>query len=118
MVKHAAESVFEEIMLHGTSLRLEHTRALVANIDFDPDNPRLRYLRSLNSGKSDPDLLFQDNDTKWLKADIKEKGLLDAPYVKKTPQGRYISVEGNRRLACCKSLPNELPLDPSYKEIQ
>lgn len=113
------QCIFEEIMLHHPPpLRIEHTVAKVDLIDFDPDNPRLRYLRSLNPGKSDSELLFEDNDTKWLKADIKEKGLLDAPYVKKTPHNRFISVEGNRRLACMKSLMAEFPDDPRFQQIQ
>jgi len=116
---NGGQQSFEEIMLHRPPpLRIQHTRAAVELIDFDPDNPRLRYLRSLNPGISDSDLLFKDNDTKWLKADIKEKGLLDAPYVKRTPDGRLICVEGNRRLACEKSLATEFPDDPKFKEIQ
>jgi hypothetical protein len=113
------QSVFEEIMLHHPPpLRIEHTLAKVDLIDFDLDNPRLRYLRSLNPGKSDSDLLFDDNDTKWLKGDIKEKGLLDAPYVKRIAGGRHICVEGNRRLACMKSLTAEFPDDAKFKCIQ
>jgi hypothetical protein len=120
MSKHSSDqAVFEEIMLHHPPpLRIEHTRVEVNHVDFDPDNPRLRYLRSLNPGQSDGWLLFLENDTKWLASDIKEKGLLDAPYVKKTAGGRYLCVEGNRRLACLRSLAEQYPDDPRFKVIQ
>lgn len=110
--------IFEEITLRGLTLRIAHTKVAVSSLDFDPDNPRLRYLRGLNPGKSDEELLFDDNDTKWLKADIKEKGLLDPPYVKQADNGRYIMVEGNRRFACLRSLTAEDPEDARFLTIQ
>jgi hypothetical protein len=110
----ASDKLFEEIMLdHPPPLRIEHTKVAVDDIDFDHDNPRLRYIRSLHPDKTDTEYLFMHNDTKWLKTDIKEKGLLDAPYVKKAG-ARYICIEGNRRLACVKSLAGD---DPRFKQI-
>jgi hypothetical protein len=114
----APQVIIEEINLRGVLLRLKHTRVPVSSLDFDPDNPRLRYARNLNPGVSDVDLLFQENDTKWLKADIKEKGLLDPPYVKEGHNGRHVVGEGNRRLACLKSLAEEFPEDPRFLTVQ
>jgi hypothetical protein len=113
-----AAALIEQINLRGKPLFLKHTRVPLTSLNFDPDNPRLRYLRELNPGKSDEELLFLENDTKWLKEDIKQNGLLDAPYVKEGVNGNHLVSEGNRRLACLKTLAAENPDDARFVTIQ
>jgi hypothetical protein len=105
-----ADKLFEEITLRQTRLQIEHTKVDIGSVDFDPDNPRLRYKKELpeNTGKSEIDLLFEEEDTKHLKLDIADKGLLEAIYAKRKGE-RFICVEGNRRTACVKRLHEEYP---------
>jgi hypothetical protein len=107
--------VFEEILLHEPPpLRIEHARIDIEKIDFDPENPRLRYLKELYPDKTDLDLLFdQESDTAWLMKDIKDKGVIDPIYVRRVGD-RYKCIEGNRRTACQKKLHEAEPLNPRF----
>src|SRR5437899_2018203 len=115
--------VFEEIQLgkEPPPLRIAHARILVDDIDFDEDNPRLRYQMSVKGITDEPSnerrqaaisaLLFETDDTKYLERDIAENGLLDPIYVKRVGD-RYTVVEGNRRTSCFKSLHAKLRSEP------
>jgi hypothetical protein len=109
--------LFEEITLRNQTLRIEHTQVPIGAVLFDPENPRLKYQKALHPDKTDAELIFANKDTALLKADIKEKGLIDAIYVKVT-NGHYIVVEGNRRSACFKELNAELPDDLRFATIK
>lgn len=110
-----SQMIFEEILLHEPPpLRIEHARIDTDKIDFDPDNPRLRYLKELHPDKTDLDLLFdQESDTAWLMKDIKDKGIIDPIYVRKVGE-RFKCIEGNRRTACMKKLHVAEPGNPRF----
>jgi hypothetical protein len=106
---------FEEVILRDQPLRIQHARIPIGQIAFDPENPRLRYLRGLHPDKTDKQLLFDGSkDTPWLKKDIREKGVLDPIYVKLKGSTGYIVVEGNRRTAVVGELHDENPSDPKF----
>jgi hypothetical protein len=110
--------VFEEFTLGGVPLRVEHARVPIEEVHFDPENPRLKYMKLQHPGESDQDLLFKNNnDTALLKKDIFANGVLDPIYVRAKEGGGYIVVEGNRRTACVKSLHAEHPDDPRFCTI-
>ena len=111
------EGLFEEITLRSQTLRIEHTRVPIEDVKFDPENPRLKYQKALHPEKSDVELLFLDKDTAMLKADIKEKGLLDPIYAR-ADNGSFLAVEGNRRTACFKELRAENPEDERWEFIK
>jgi hypothetical protein len=102
--------VFEEVLLrHPPPLRIKHARIAIEKIDFDPTNPRLRYLKELYPDKTSLQLIFEnESDTAYLKKDIKEKGVIDPIYVVEDGK-RYRVIEGNRRTACVLELHREEP---------
>jgi hypothetical protein len=110
--------IFEEIMLrHPPPLRIEHARIATERIDFDPDNPRLRYLKQVYPDKTEQQLLFGEgdkgDDTAWLMKDIKEKGVIDPIYVREVGE-RFVVIEGNRRTACMKQLQQTEPKEAKF----
>jgi hypothetical protein len=114
--------IFEEIFLREPPpLRIEHARVPTSAVMFDDDNPRLRYQRTVRPNVSETDLLIDNTDGRWLKKDIKEKGLLDSIYVRRVDNEdgttSYICVEGNRRTACVRELNAEFPEDPRFQTI-
>ena len=108
------QMVFEEITLAGVPLRIEHASLPIDKVHFDPENPRLKYLKEQHPEKTDEELLFLHSDTPWLKKDIAEKGVLDQIYVRADGKGGYLAVEGNRRTAVVKKLASEHPDDPRF----
>jgi hypothetical protein len=107
---------FEEIAIGGPPpLRIEHRKDIqVLNVRLDRDNPRLRYAQALNPGKTLADLLFEENDTRLLKEDIRVNGQLDAVYLRQDLDGHYTAIEGNRRVACMHALHELYPDDPRF----
>ena len=110
--------LFEEINLYKPPpLKIHHKRIPIDKVNFDPENPRLKYAKQLDPTKTDHELLFAHSDTAWLKKDIGEKGVLDAIYVRAESGGTYLVVEGNRRTAVVKELHNEKPDDALFTVI-
>jgi hypothetical protein len=109
--------VFEEITLNGQLVRIKHSSVSIDLVDFDKENPRLKFEKEMQPGKTDLQLLFEHNDTPWLKKDIEDKGVLDAIYVRETADGRYVAIEGNRRTAVQKTLHEEHPDNPRFNCI-
>jgi hypothetical protein len=109
------QMIFEEIMLlDPPPLRIKHARIPVTQIQFDPENPRLKYLKELFPGKKEKDLLFENADTNWLLKDVHSKGLLDPIYVREIGDSQYLVVEGNRRTAVMTELNDKYPDDPRF----
>jgi len=118
-MKDNGQIVFEEIMLHKPPpLKIQHARVPTEKVEFDLENPRLKYQKQLFPDKDDRELLFEHPDTAWLKKDIAEKGILDPIYVKKLPgKEAWIAVEGNRRTAVQQELLENHPNDPRFLYI-
>jgi ParB-like chromosome segregation protein Spo0J len=104
-----SQPAFEDILLKNPPpLRIKHAKVPTDLIDFDLENPRLKYQMDLNPHATPEELIFKLDDTKKLKKNIKENGLIDPIYV--MPKGeRYLVIEGNRRTACIKDLNKEHP---------
>jgi ParB/Sulfiredoxin domain len=98
------------------ALRIEHKRIPVEKIALDQGNPRIKYLKELHPNDTLDALLFRDEDTKWLKKDIGENGLIDPIYarVRSADHTSYVVIEGNRRTAVIKALHQEQPDDPKF----
>jgi hypothetical protein len=114
------QSEFELITLANKppALRIEHTRIPVEKIVLDTSNPRLKYLKELYPDDSLNALLFRDQDTKWLKKDIGENGLIDPIYVRVRPSDTsYVVIEGNRRTAVMKALHSEQQDNPKFATV-
>lgn len=105
--------IFEEILIGGEPppLRLEQARVDITDVRLDSRNPRLRYEQLMFPEKSLSDLLFEENDTRLLKEDILRNGLIDPPYLRREPDGKYTVIEGNRRTACMQKLHEDHPSD-------
>lgn len=112
------QQVFEEIMLHKPPpLKVQHGRVPTDKVQFDPENPRLKYQKQLFPDKSDKELLFKEPDTPWLLKDIEEKGVLDSIYVKAMASGSWLVIEGNRRVAVMQELQSKHPENPNFTYI-
>lgn len=113
-----SQMVFEEIMLGDPPpLRLEQIRVPTSRVRLDSGNPRLRYQQQLHPDKKLDELLFNEQDTRHLKEDIRKNGLIDPPYLRRDEDGDYTAIEGNRRTACMLRLHSEYPEDPKFATI-
>jgi ParB-like nuclease domain len=110
--------IFEEIMLHKPPpLRIQFKKVPTDKVNFDPENPRLRYLKKIFPDKTDKSLIFEKDDTKYLLKDIQEKGVIDPIYVKPAGNGFWQVTEGNRRTAVMKELRERHPDNPAFAFI-
>lgn len=109
---------FEEVMVgKPPPLKIEYAILPTDKLDLDPENPRLRYRHSMD-GTPAIEALFEAQDTRHLKEDIKANGLFDRPFVRRNAKGgRYTVFEGNRRVACYKVLHAEAPDDPQWQAM-
>jgi hypothetical protein len=116
---HVEQMVFEEIMLHHPPpLKIQHTRLPIDKVQYDSQNPRLKYRKELYPDKTDKELLFEEKDTPWLLKDIEQKGVLDPIYVKfMNGTGLWTVIEGNRRTAVLKELHEKNPENPRFVYI-
>lgn len=115
--------VFEDVMVGGPPpLQLELTTVPLKDVFLDLDNPRLRYSQSIGNGKTPFELLFEEEDTRKLKEDIKRNGLFERPFVRRVRDElkdsvRYVAFEGNRRVACFQQLHSEDPDNPQWQSV-
>lgn len=111
--------VFEEILIGGEPppLRLEQARVPIDDVRLDTGNPRLRYQQLMFPEKSLSDLLFEENDTRLLKEDILRNGLIDPPYLRRDPDGKFTVIEGNRRTAVMQKLHADHPTDDRFASM-
>ena len=110
--------IFEEIMLHKPPpLRIQFYKVPTDKVAFDPQNPRLKYLKQIFPDKTDKELIFEKDDTKYLLKDIQEKGVIDPIYVKPLAEHSWQVTEGNRRTAVMKELHAKYPDDPAFAYI-
>lgn len=96
-------------------LRIEYTDVPTDLIDFDPENPRLRYRSSFDNTTAG-EMLLSEQSTKFLKVDIKANGLFERPYVMRHGE-RFIAKEGNRRLSVYQDLLKEDPTNPQWQTM-
>ena len=109
---------FEEMTLGGEVIQLEHRRVPVADIEYDEDNPRLRYLSSMNGGMTAEDFLREIPDAPKLRKDIEMNGdLRERVILKPNGNGRYKATEGNRRLFAFGELHQKYPEDPRWRTM-
>lgn len=110
--------LFEEILLHNPPpLRIHFHKVPTDKVEFDPENPRLKYRKQLFPGKSDQELIFDKDDTRFLSLDIKQNGVIDPIYVRPLANGTYRVTEGNRRTAVMKDLRAKNPDNPQFAFI-
>jgi len=79
-------------------------------LDFDPDNPRFFRLNDASSVESVINEMLDDESVQDLMLSIGQKGYFEGEplLVVASKNGRYIVVEGNRRLAAVKLLNGEI----------
>ena len=108
--------MFDTVFLgdRNNPVRMQFTSVVTDNTYLDEDNPRLRFKRTQFPNRSLEELLFEEDDTKLLKLDIQANGLNERPYVRRNADGTFTSIEGNRRLACFKSLHAEFKDDDQW----
>lgn len=89
-----------------------------SDLDFDPDNPRFYRLNSHHTVAEVIDEMLADESVQDLMLSIGQKGYFagEPLLIVKNADGRYIVVEGNRRLAAVKLLNGEL-LPPARRKI-
>lgn len=113
-VTDTAQLQFEDVLVgKPPPLRIEYATIPIDKLDLDPNNPRLRY-RQLVDGTPAIEALFEAQDTKHLKEDIKQNGLFERPFVRRGKDGRFTLFEGNRRAACYMVLHRENPDDEQW----
>lgn len=80
------------------------------NLDFDPDNPRFYRLNDQHSVEAVIEEMLDDESVQDLMLSIGQKGYFEGEplLVVKAPSGKFIVVEGNRRLAAVKLLNGQL----------
>lgn len=94
----------------------EKTTTMIAttSLDFDPENPRFYRLNTL--GTNIVEEMLEHEGVQDLMLSIGQKGYFPGEPLLVTQQdGKFIVVEGNRRLAAVKLLNGEIPLPPRRK---
>lgn len=121
---------FEEIMIgKPPPFKIEYARVPIAAVNLDPANPRLTYRKQRDGFVNESpaavqstlrEQLFEDNDTKHLKLDIKTNGLFERPIVRRDlmNDGAYVVFEGNRRVSCVKALNEDDADNPAWQTIE
>ncbi len=88
-------------------------------LDFDPDNPRFYRLNNAHNVQAVIEEMLDDENVQDLMLSIGQKGYFPGEPLlvvkSKESEGRYIVVEGNRRLAAVKLLNGEI-LPPSRRK--
>jgi len=93
----------------------------VENVEFDPENPRIsQYLATYTN--PDPEtvaMALQPGDTKYLelKQAIKTNDGIINPIIVNKAGGKFVSIEGNTRLAIYKQFNKENPKDGRWIRI-
>lgn len=112
------QTVFEEIVVGGETLRLEHRDVPIADIELDDDNPRLRYLRQKANGKTLAEVIRDLPDAPRLRKDIEQNGGLKEKIILRVkPNGKHKATEGNRRRVAVGDLHDKSPKDPRWKTM-
>lgn len=98
-------------------VRLEHAEIPVAQLELDPDNPRIRYRLGINPGTDAKQELLGWRDVNLLRKDIERSGgLRERIVVQFNRQSKTYKVkEGNCRTVCYTSLHEK---DPGNKRWQ
>src|SRR5438309_1962310 len=110
--------VFEEITIGKETIRLEHRRVPIDQIELDEDNPRLRYLRAKDAKKSLVDFISHLPDAPKLRKDIEQNGDLREPIIlRPNGNGKYKAAEGNRRRVAFGELHDKAPKDARWKTM-
>ncbi len=88
-------------------------------LDFDPDNPRFYRLNNAHNVQAVIEEMLDDENVQDLMLSIGQKGYFPGEPLlvvkSKQTDGRYIVVEGNRRLAAVKLLNSEI-LPPNRRK--
>jgi len=122
MNKDQANQVIEEVSIDGRPFRLVHDTIPIDEVEYDEENPRMKYtllLQQMSGGKRKTmdDTMLEFADIKALAKDIDQNGgLLERIIVQ--PHGRKMKAkEGNRRLAAYRFLHGKSPDDPRWQSI-
>lgn len=110
------DQTFEEVVIKGEKVRLEHRNVPIDDIILDEDNPRLRYMRAKDGEKSLDDFIRAMPDATKLRKDIETNGgLLDRVILAPLPTGKFKVIEGNRRRVATGDLHAKTPKDDRWK---
>lgn len=111
------EQTFEEVVVKGEVIRLEHRNVAIDDIVLDEDNPRLRYMRTKEGGNKPLDEFIRGMpDSSKLRKDIEANGgLLDRIILIPLPNGKFKVVEGNRRRVAVGDLHAKANKDARWK---
>jgi hypothetical protein len=109
---------FEEMTLGGEVIHLIHGRVPLDGVDYDENNPRLRYLSEMNGGMTPEQLLSEIPDAPKLRKDIELAGdLRERVILRPLPTGKFKSVEGNRRRHAFGELHRKYPDDTRWQSM-
>lgn len=112
------EQTFEEVVVKGEIIRLEHRNVDIDDIILDEDNPRLRYMRTKEGGKPLDEFIRGMPDASKLRKDIEANGgLLDRIILLQLPNGKFKVAEGNRRRVAVGDLHAKNPKDARWKTM-
>ncbi|MFL6760103.1 MAG: hypothetical protein ACJ8FR_09050 [Sphingomonas sp.] len=110
------EQTFEEVVVKGETIRLEHSNVAIDDILLDEDNPRLRYMRESAPDKPLDELIRNLADAPKLRRDIEDNGgLRERVILRPTADGKYLAAEGNRRRVAVGDLHAKNPKDERWK---
>jgi hypothetical protein len=107
---------FEEMTLGGEVIHLIHRRVPIGDIEYDEDNPRLRYLSEMNGGGMTAEqLLAEIGDAPKLRKDIEMAGdLRERVILRPNGKNKFKAVEGNRRRYAFGELHAKYPDDQRW----
>lgn len=92
------DQTFEEVVVKGETIRLEHRDVPIDEILLDEDNPRLRYMRESEPNKPLDELIRSLPDAPKLRKDIEDNGgLRERVILRPDGDGKFKAAEGNRR---------------------
>lgn len=110
-----SDQTFEEVVIKGETVLLEHRNVPIDDIILDEDNPRLRYMRAKDGEKDLDEFIRAMPDATKLRKDIEANGgLLDRVILSPLPNGKFKVIEGNRRRVATGDLNAKSPKDERW----
>jgi len=113
------DDLYEKVMIGGEDVAVKLTDVPLALVDLDAKNPRIQYRMLIRpKDKTLDDMLMELPGVPELKKDILlNGGIRERPFVQAT-NGRFLSVEGNCRIVCLRSLAREYVADARWQNVR